>query len=130
MTLQVAQLGAGLWRWAVAHPDWKPEFDRPDGWGRMVASVYAEFGDAVVLIDPLVSSEPTEAARFWRNLDRDVARLGTGLWNRVLIDATRSWKLERRAEWGGERFPPTVRPAAEDEAKVRARWEELGLRDL
>jgi 4-hydroxy-3-polyprenylbenzoate decarboxylase len=62
--------------------------------------------------------------------DRDVARLGTGLWNRVLIDATRSWKLERRAEWGGERFPPTVRPAAEDEAKVRARWEELGLGDL
>jgi UbiD family decarboxylase len=61
--------------------------------------------------------------------DRDVARLGTGLWNRVLIDATRSWKLERRAEWG-ERFPPTVRPAAEDEAKVRARWDELGLGDL
>ena len=62
--------------------------------------------------------------------DRDVARLGTGLWNRVLIDATRSWKLERRAEWGGERFPPTVRPAAEDEARVRARWDELGLGDL
>ena len=38
------------------------------------------------------------------------AQLGTGLWNRVLIDATRNWKFERRAEWGGERFPPTVRP--------------------
>jgi hypothetical protein len=75
VTLQVAQLGAGLWRWVAPHPDWKPEFDRPDGWGRMVASVYAEFGDAVVLIDPLVSDEPTEADRFWRNLDRDVARL-------------------------------------------------------
>src|SRR2546428_265537 len=62
--------------------------------------------------------------------DRDVAQLGTGLWNRVLIDATRSWKLERRAEWGGEHFPPTVRPAPEDEAQVRARWEELGLGDL
>ncbi len=62
--------------------------------------------------------------------DRDVARLGTGLWNRVLIDATRSWKLERRAEWGGERFPPTVRPAPDDEARVRERWEELGLGDL
>ncbi|HKB26656.1 MAG TPA: UbiD family decarboxylase [Methylomirabilota bacterium] len=62
--------------------------------------------------------------------DRDVARLGTGLWNRVLIDATRSWKFERRPEWGGERFPPTVRPAAEDEARVRARWSELGLGDL
>ena len=62
--------------------------------------------------------------------DRDVSRLGTGLWNRVLIDATRSWKFERRPEWGNERFPPTVRPAAEDEARVRARWSELGLEDL
>jgi 4-hydroxy-3-polyprenylbenzoate decarboxylase len=62
--------------------------------------------------------------------DRDVSRLGTGLWNRVLIDATRSWKFERRAEWGNERFPPTVRPAADDEARVRARWSEYGLADL
>lgn len=62
--------------------------------------------------------------------DRDVSRLGTGLWNRVLIDATRSWKFERRPEWDNERFPPTVRPAAEDEARVRARWDELGLGDL
>src|SRR2546428_3770809 len=62
--------------------------------------------------------------------DRDVAQLGTGLWNRVLIDATRSWKLERRAEWGGEHFPPTVRPAPEDQAPLRARWEDLGLGDL
>jgi UbiD family decarboxylase len=61
---------------------------------------------------------------------RDVRRLGTGLWNRVLIDATRSWLLEPRAEWGGERFPPTVRPGAEDEARVRERWEEYGLGDL
>jgi UbiD family decarboxylase len=62
--------------------------------------------------------------------DRDVAQLGTGLWNRMLIDATRSWKAARRSEWGGERFPPTVRPAAEDEARVKARWLEYGLGDL
>jgi UbiD family decarboxylase len=62
--------------------------------------------------------------------DRDVSRLGTGLWNRVLIDATRSWKFERRPEWGNERFPPTVRPAPEDETRVRQRWEEYGLGDL
>ena len=47
-----------------------------------------------------------------------MAQLGTGLWNRMLIDATRSWKNKRRLEWGNERFPPTVRPAAEDEALV------------
>jgi 4-hydroxy-3-polyprenylbenzoate decarboxylase len=50
--------------------------------------------------------------------------------NRVLIDATRSWKFDRRPEWGNERFPPTVRPAPEDEARVRARWDEYGLGDL
>jgi len=62
--------------------------------------------------------------------DRDVAQLGTGLWNRVLIDATRSWKMPKRPEWDNERFPPTVRPAPEDEARVRERWQEYGLGDL
>ncbi len=62
--------------------------------------------------------------------DRDTTRLGTGLWNRVLIDATRNWTFERRAEWDGQPFPPTVRPAPEDEARVRARWDEYGLGDL
>jgi hypothetical protein len=73
--MEVSKLGEGLWRWVVPHPDWKPEFDRPDGWGRMVGSIYAEFDDAVVLIDPLVPDESSEADRFWRNLDADVARL-------------------------------------------------------
>jgi 3-polyprenyl-4-hydroxybenzoate decarboxylase len=59
-----------------------------------------------------------------------VKQLGTGLWNRMLIDATRSWKNPRQDKWGGERFPPTVRPSPEDEARVRARWTEYGLGDL
>jgi hypothetical protein len=75
VTATAEPLGAGLWRWVVPHPDWKPEFDRPDGWGRMVASVYAEFDEAVVLIDPLVPGDPAESDRFWRSLDADVARL-------------------------------------------------------
>jgi UbiD family decarboxylase len=62
--------------------------------------------------------------------DRDVTQLGSGLWNRVLFDATRNWTFERRPEWDNERFPPTVRPAAEDETRVTARWAELGLGDL
>ncbi len=61
--------------------------------------------------------------------DRNVAQLGTGLWNRVLFDATRNWKFDKRPEWGGERFPPTVRPAPEDEARVRSRWAEYGFGD-
>ena len=71
---------------------------------------------------PIDPSTPVE--------DRDVSQLGTGLWNRVLLDCTRSWKFPRRPEWGNERFPPTVRPAAEDETRVRERWNELGLGDL
>ncbi|MBI2217732.1 MAG: UbiD family decarboxylase [Candidatus Rokubacteria bacterium] len=62
--------------------------------------------------------------------DRDIRQLGTGLWNRVLFDATRNWKFPRRPEWDGERFPPTVRPAPEDEARVSERWSELGLGDV
>jgi 4-hydroxy-3-polyprenylbenzoate decarboxylase len=61
---------------------------------------------------------------------RDVSRLGTGLRNRVLIDATRSWKFERRPEWGNERFPPTVRLAPDDEARVHERRNEYDLGDL
>jgi UbiD family decarboxylase len=62
--------------------------------------------------------------------DRDVAQLGSGLWNRVLFDCTRNWKFPKRPEWDGERFPPTVRPAPEDEARVTERWNEYGLGDV
>ena len=57
--------------------------------------------------------------------ERDVARLGSGIWNRVLVDATRTWMYEPRPEWGG-RFPPTVEPAPVDEALVDRRWSEYG----
>ena len=39
-------------------------------------------------------------------------------------------EVAQRPEWDGERFPPTVRPAPEDEARVRDRWNEYGLGDL
>jgi hypothetical protein len=40
----------------------------------MVSCVYAEFDEAVVLIDPLVPQDPVELERFWKALDRDVER--------------------------------------------------------
>jgi hypothetical protein len=73
--MKVSKIRDGLWRWEVPHPDWKPEFDRPDGWGRTVASVYAEYDEAIVLIDPLVPVETAEQERFWAALDRDISRL-------------------------------------------------------
>jgi hypothetical protein len=82
--MDVKELGPGLWRWTAPHPSWKPENDKPGGWGRMVASVsYApaaaarQSGDpAFVLIDPLAPPDGTlEAEIFWRHLDADVARI-------------------------------------------------------
>ncbi|HEY2526594.1 MAG TPA: UbiD family decarboxylase [Xanthobacteraceae bacterium] len=85
-------------------------------------------GEGGVVVFPGIFGSPIDPSTPMD--DRDVAQLGTGLWNRMLIDATRSWKNPRRPEWSNERFPPTVRPAAEDAARVNARWSEYGLGDL
>jgi UbiD family decarboxylase len=62
--------------------------------------------------------------------ERNIEQLGSGLWNRVLFDMTRNWKFARQTQWDNERFPPTVEPAAEDQEKVKSRWQEYGLGDL
>ncbi len=36
--------------------------------------------------------------------DRSLPELGTGLWKRVLIDATKTWRYEAREEWGGAKY--------------------------
>ena len=79
----VQKIAEGLWRWAVPHPAWKPEFDKPGGggWAEVVGCVYAEIEDGVVLIDPLVPSGNEEKDRFWKALDRDVETSG----GRVLV---------------------------------------------
>ena len=59
--------------------------------------------------------------------DRALADLGSGIWNRMLIDATKTWRYPARPEWGGAKFPPTVAPADEDLALVRERWEQYGF---
>ena len=85
-------------------------------------------GEGGVVIFPGIFGSPIDPSTPLE--DRDVTQLGTGLWNRMLIDATRSWKNPRQAQWGNERFPPTVRPAPEDEERVQRRWPEYGLDDL
>src|SRR5499425_667323 len=132
---QPKQIAAALWGNAAAQYRYKhvwvveedidPADDEQVEWA-LAHRVNAGEGGIVIFPgsfgSPIDPSSPLE--------DRNVAQLGTGLWNRVLIDATRSWKMPKRPEWDNERFPPTVRPAAEDEARARARWEELGLGDL
>lgn len=68
---------------------------------------------------PIDPSTPLES--------REVGRLGTGLWNRVLIDATRTFRYEPQEAWGGRTFPPTVVPAEEDLDLVLGRWDEYGI---
>jgi 4-hydroxy-3-polyprenylbenzoate decarboxylase len=82
-------------------------------------------GHGGIVVFPGIFGSPIDPSTPFE--ERDINRLGSGLWNRVLIDATRSWEFEARPEWGGERFPPTVKPAPEDEARVLERWKELGL---
>ncbi|HXF98980.1 MAG TPA: MBL fold metallo-hydrolase [Gaiellaceae bacterium] len=62
--MEVRELAPGLWRWTAFHEEWKEE----------VGSLYLETEDGVVLVDPLVPADEEE--RFWRALDRDVARAG------------------------------------------------------
>jgi len=79
--MEVQPLRPGLWRWRAPHLDWRPEKDKPGGWGQMVGCVYyeppRESADATVLFDPLAPPAGTpDAARFWEALDRDVNRTG------------------------------------------------------
>lgn len=80
MELDVRELRPGLWRWTATHPEWVPGKDKPGGWGRMVGSVSLEPADPaapLILFDPLAPADGTpESDRFWKALDRDVARRG------------------------------------------------------
>jgi UbiD family decarboxylase len=132
---QPKQIAAALWgnsaaqyrykHVTVVEEDIDPAVDEQVEWA-LAHRVNA--GEGGIVIFPGIFGSPIDPSTPME--DRDVAQLGTGLWNRMLIDATRSWKNPRRPQWGNERFPPTVRPAAEDEARVKARWAEYGLGDL
>jgi glyoxylase-like metal-dependent hydrolase (beta-lactamase superfamily II) len=63
--MDVLEIAPGLWRWTEYHEEWRED----------VGSVYLETEDGVVLVDPIVPPEDTD--RFWRALDRDVARLAS-----------------------------------------------------
>jgi hypothetical protein len=74
--MEVERLRQGLWRWTAPHPEWDPGGTGASAWPQMVGSVYYEAPEATVLIDPLVPCDPSDAARFWAALDRDVERRG------------------------------------------------------
>jgi glyoxylase-like metal-dependent hydrolase (beta-lactamase superfamily II) len=98
--MEVLEVAPGLWRWTAWHEEWKQD----------VGCVYAEPGDGVVLIDPLVPAN--DAERFWRALDRDVKRAGGDV--HVLI--TIFWHVRSAAEilerYGGRLWAPSRARAA------------------
>ena len=57
----------------------------------------------------------------------NIRKYGTGLWTRLLIDATRNWEFERNPDWGNRRFPPVNTIPVELERKIHARWAEYGI---
>jgi glyoxylase-like metal-dependent hydrolase (beta-lactamase superfamily II) len=63
--VEVTRFADGLWRWTAYYGEWRDT----------VGCVYYEAPDAIVLIDPLVPEGASEATRFWKALDQDVARV-------------------------------------------------------
>ncbi len=74
MTLNVAELAPGLWRWTAPHPDWTPQEYEREGWEQDVGCVYWEGRDAICLIDPLMPTGAEDRERFLAHLDADVER--------------------------------------------------------
>lgn len=75
--MDVQEIAPHLWHWTAPHPEWKPEYEEGGrGWGEIVSSYALVTDDALVLIDPQVPAEESDAARFWEALDRDVEAHG------------------------------------------------------
>ena len=89
---------------------------------------HVNVGEDGIVVFPGIFGSPIDPSTPLRDRD-ELSQLGTGLWNRVLIDATRSWKFERRPEWGtsASRPPCARRPRT---SRACARWDEYGLGDL
>ena len=108
--MEVAALRPGLWRWTARHPAWRDGAD----WGPDVGCVYFEAAEAVVLVDPQVPDGKDEA-RFWRALERDVARVALP----VAVVLTAPWH-RRSADTIVARYDASVWSAADADAGLPA----------
>ena len=101
--MKLEQIASGLHRWTAPHPDWKPEDGGPEGWERDVACLAWEAADRLVLIDPLVPSDGTEAQEVWTEIDA----LASAFKQPVVIVLTVYWH-ERSAGYALERYAQSV----------------------
>ena len=58
---------------------------------------------------------------------QDPVRFGGGRWNRLLIDATQTWRWGPQEEWHGKRYPLKVEGSDGMKKKVQDRWKENGF---
>jgi glyoxylase-like metal-dependent hydrolase (beta-lactamase superfamily II) len=76
--MDVQEIAPYLWHWTAPHPEWKPSNRGKDGlgWDQIVSSYALVADDTLVLIDPQVPEDESQAARVWDALDRDVEAHG------------------------------------------------------
>jgi len=109
--MDVTRFADGLWRWTAYYEEWRDT----------VGCVYYEGSDAIVLIDPLVPTDPSEETRFWKALDRDVARvaLPVHVYVTVFWHVRSAGEIVRRYD-GTMHAPSRARAANERRAGVAA----------
>ena len=77
MTLTVTRIADRFWYWRATHPDCGPD-GWPNGTGPVVGSVFVEDEGGITLLDPQVPIDHANRDRFWKALDRDLARYPEG----------------------------------------------------
>jgi 4-hydroxy-3-polyprenylbenzoate decarboxylase len=61
--------------------------------------------------------------------DRNFKRFGAGIWNRMLIDATKNWKYTPQEQYGGDIYPPVgFTIDKETRALIDKKWKEYGFK--
>lgn len=78
-----------------------------------------------VIVFPGMPGSPLDPSNGPR--DNIISVYGGARWNRLLIDATRSWRWGPREEWGGQTFAQKVEVSPEMKRRVEDRAKELGF---
>lgn len=86
--------------------------------------VNASEGDILIMKESFGSAlDPSTRPEF-----RDEFNYGCGLWDRILIDATKTFKYTRNSLWGKNVYPPfSTELDSKDLELVKRKWKEYGL---
>lgn len=117
------EIAPRLWHWTAPHPDWKPKNRGKDGlgWDQIVSAYALVADDGLVLIDPLVPEDESDAARLWEALDRDVDAHGPPA---ILISV--HWHARSAEEIAGRYHGSSIWAPADAPQGVHARTYSTG----